>query len=272
LLKTRVLTALAIAVTTFVVIFLLPPWGFRLVLAILWMTGSWEFTRLAGLGRFSRWALFLIQAVLLGLMIQYWNQISDHALTFLVAAGLTWCVMVLRLVTFRPGEAPGINYRMVSFFCALASISFAWFALAWLRSQSDGKFWVLLLVFIIWSADTGAYFVGRSIGRHKLAPQISPGKTREGLIGGIVLAVVIAILIARWTLAAPPAFESLVILTVATVLAAAAGDLFVSLHKRTVGLKDTGSVFPGHGGVLDRFDSLLAGAPIFSLGVLLLGS
>ncbi len=271
MLKTRILTALLIALVTFMVIFLTPPWGFRLAVAILWITGSWEFTRLAGLGKVLRWALLAMQTLLIGLMMRYWHEIAGHALTFLTAASLTWCVMFLRLVTFRPGAEPGINYRLVSFFCALASISFAWFALAWLHAQTDGGYRVLLLIFIIWAADTGAYFAGRSLGRHKLAPLISPGKTWEGLLGGMALAVLIALLIARLTLALPPALAALVVLTITTVLAAAAGDLFISLHKRTMGLKDSGRLFPGHGGVLDRYDSLLAGAPFFALGTLMLG-
>ncbi len=272
MLKTRVLTALVIALITFIAIFLIPQWSFRLLLAVLWMTGSWEFTRLAGLGRVSRWLLFAIQAILIGLLMRYWDEISGHALTFLIAATLCWCVMFLRLVTFRPGLEPGINYRMVSFFSALAGTSFAWFALAWLRAQTEGEYLLLLLIFIIWAADTGAYFAGRSFGRHKLAPVISPGKTREGLLGGAVLAVLIAWLLSRLTFAMPPALAPLVALTIITVLAAAGGDLFISLHKRIVGLKDSGRVFPGHGGVLDRYDSLLAGAPFFALGILILRS
>jgi phosphatidate cytidylyltransferase len=272
MLKIRVLTALVIGLLTFMVIFLLPPWAFRLAVAILWLTGSWEFTRLAGLGRISRWLLFGFQLILIGLMMRHWNAIAGHALTFLTAAGLTWCVMFLRLVTFRPGVGPGINYRLVSFFCALAGISFAWFALAWLRAQADGEFLILLLIFIIWAADTGAYFTGSLLGKHKLAPSISPGKTLEGLFGGVLLAVLIALLVSRLTLATPPAPAPLIILTVGTVLAAAAGDLFISLHKRVMSLKDTGRIFPGHGGALDRFDSLLTGAPFFALGILMLSS
>lgn len=271
MLRTRIVTALLLAVVTFAVIFLTAPWGFRLAVAILWIAGGWEFARLAGLGRVLRWTLPALQSILIGLMMQYWHEISGHALTFLVAAGLTWCIMFLRLLTFRPGTAPGINYHLVSFFCALASTSFAWFALAWLHARTDGGFLILLLIFIIWAADTGAYFVGRSFGRHKLAPSISPGKTWEGFLGGMALAVVIALLLARLTLAMPPAPMAMVILTITTVLAAAAGDLFISVHKRTMGLKDSGRLFPGHGGVLDRFDSVLAGAPFFALGALVLG-
>lgn len=272
MLKTRIVTAFFLALGTFVVIFLAPPWAFRLAIAILWLTGSWEFARLTGFGRAGRWLLFVIQIILIASMMQYWNGISSHALTFLTAASLTWCVMFLRLLTFRPGIGPGMNFRLVSFFCALAGVSFAWFSLAWLRAQAGGEFLILLLMFIIWAADIGAYFSGRRFGRHKLAPSISPGKTREGLLGGMVLAVPVALLVSHFTLANPPAVPALLMLTIVTVLVSAAGDLFISLHKRTVGLKDTGKVFPGHGGVLDRFDSLLAGSAFFAFGILILGS
>jgi phosphatidate cytidylyltransferase len=136
-----------------------------------------------------------------------------------------------------------------------------------LRDQPAGEYLVLLLLVIIWSADTGAYFAGRRWGRHKLAPTISPGKTREGLLGGTLLATLSTVLIAGWFLPTPPSPALLVALAVLTTLFSAGGDLFVSLHKRTVGLKDSGRLFPGHGGVLDRFDSLLAGAPLFALGI-----
>jgi phosphatidate cytidylyltransferase len=269
-LKIRVITALFIAAVTFAVIFLTTAWGFRLSMAVLWLIGIWEFARLAGLGPRTRWLLFLIQAALVGLMMRYWSGIAGHGQAFLVAACLSWCVMFLRLISFKSGDQPGLNYRLLSFFSALASISFAWYALGWLREQPRGEYLVLLLVFIIWAADTGAYFAGRHFGRNRLAPVISPGKTREGLFGGAVLAVPIALLFTHLTLGLPSTPGWLLLVTVVTVFAAAASDLFISVHKRTVGLKDTGRLLPGHGGVLDRFDSLLAGAPFFALGIQLL--
>ena len=205
-------------------------------------------------------------------MTRYWDGISEHASAFLVAACLAWCIMFLRLITFRPGVEPGLNYRLISFFCALASISFAWYAIAWLSAQQDGKFLILNLLFIIWAADIGAYFSGKRFGKTKLAPSISPGKTREGLLGGLALAVLVSVLIAQLTHTLPSSLAGFVIVTIMTALVSAAGDLFISLHKRTMGLKDSGQLFPGHGGVLDRFDSLLAGAPFFALGSLILGT
>lgn len=271
MLKTRVLTAFGIALVAFVVLFVFQPATFRLLLAVLLLAGSWEFSRLAALNTVARALLLVLQTILLSLALFHWDKLEPFTLPLLSVACLCWCLMLLRLISFRPGATPGLKYRMLSFFSALAAISFAWFALCWLRGQPAGQWLVLLLLFIIWAADIGAYFTGRLWGSHKLAPSISPGKTQEGLLGGLVLALLVAQLLAHLSgLFAAPSWTLLAIALV-TALVSAAGDLFISIHKRTSGVKDSGQIFPGHGGVLDRFDSLLAGAPFFALGIHLLG-
>lgn len=272
MLKTRIITAIGIALVAFVVLFVLPPHVFRLFMALLLLVGSLEFGRLAALGTVPKYLLVGFQVLLLGLALWQWDSLVSLTQPVLVAACLTWCLMLLRLVTFKTGDRPGLNYHMVSFFCALAAISFAWFSLSWLREQARGEWLVLLLLFIIWAADIGAYFAGRLLGRNKLAPTISPGKTREGLLGGVLLALLVAQLLAYFSNSYHAPSWSLAWVTLVTVLVSAAGDLFISIHKRTAGVKDSGRIFPGHGGVLDRFDSLLAGAPFFALGIYLLGS
>jgi phosphatidate cytidylyltransferase len=271
-LKTRIITAIGIALVAFVVLFVLPSHGFRLFMAGLLLVGSLEFGRLAVLANIPRYLLAGIQALLLALALWQWDSLVALTQPVLVAACLTWCLMLLRLVTFKTGDKPGLNYHMISFFCALAAISFAWFSLSWLRDQAHGEWLVLLLLFIIWAADIGAYFAGRMLGRNKLAPSISPGKTREGLLGGLILALLAAQVLAHYSGTFHAPSWPLAVITVITALVSAAGDLFISIHKRTAGVKDSGRIFPGHGGVLDRFDSLLAGAPFFALGIYLLGS
>ena len=130
---------------------------------------------------------------------------------------------------------------------------------------------LLLLLLIVWAADVGAYFAGKTFGKNKLAPQISPGKTREGLVGGLVLAPVVALIATYFMPIAHIEFTHLVVLSLLVALVSVGGDLMISLHKRTSGFKDSGNILPGHGGILDRLDSLLVAAPFYALGVLAMG-
>lgn len=270
MLRTRILTGAIIALVAFVVVFLLPELAFQAAIVALLLTGCWEYARLAALGRMSRLLLLAAQLAVFAWLVRYWGGVSGHALAFLVAGCLCWCLMFLRLLTYRPDSGPGLNYRFLSAFSALASLSFAAFALFWLHDRPRGELLVLLLLCIIWAADIGAFFAGRRFGRRRLAPNISPGKTREGLAGGLVSAMLVAVALALATGLWQQAAVWTAVLAAVTALVSAGGDLFISIHKRTVALKDSGHLFPGHGGALDRFDSLIAGAPFFALGALIL--
>jgi phosphatidate cytidylyltransferase len=216
--------------------------------------------------------LLALQTFIIALMFLYWPIVTGHAFTILLAGCFVWCLMFLRLARYRADQAPDLSFQAASFASALAGITICTFSLALLRDQAHGEFLILLLLIIIWAADIGAYFSGRHFGRTKLAPVISPKKTWEGVIGGIVLAGIAAVALNHYIPGLETAASSVAILVAVTVLASVGGDLFISVHKRTVKMKDCGSIFPGHGGVLDRFDSLLAGAPFFALGVWILGS
>lgn len=127
--------------------------------------------------------------------------------------------------------------------------------------------WLLYVFLLVWCADSGAYFVGRKFGRRKMAPNVSPNKSMEGLAGGLVtgLLVVVAISIFKLHLTGVP-LVAFVLLSALTILASVLGDLFESMLKRRAKVKDSGTILPGHGGVLDRIDSLLSATPIFALG------
>lgn len=129
--------------------------------------------------------------------------------------------------------------------------------------------WWLMYVFaLVWGADSGAYFVGRLLGKHKLAPNVSPAKSIEGLIGGLLTTTIIVLLVAFTQLDLnTESLVAFIVLSLLTVLASVQGDLFESMVKRKAGIKDSGTILPGHGGVLDRIDSVLAAAPVFALGL-----
>jgi len=123
---------------------------------------------------------------------------------------------------------------------------------------------LLIALLIVWVADSGAFFAGRTLGRVKLAPQISPGKTWEGVIGGLLAVVLLAFMLSIWV---DVNLASFIPFCLAVACVSIVGDLTVSMFKRTAGVKDSGSLFPGHGGVLDRVDSVAAAAPLFALGL-----
>jgi phosphatidate cytidylyltransferase len=265
LLKTRVLTALIILPATLALVFATPPWLFRILVAFLLLAGCWEFRRITDQPPAAGWWMLALQTAILAVMYWLWPLIENHGLTVLAAACLAWILMFLQLRGFREGKSPDKRYRRLGLLSALAAVTFCWYSLAWLRDRPDGAFVVFLLLLVIWASDVGAYFSGKYLGRHKLAPVISPNKTWEGVYGGIMLALLASFLWSNWLAGLDLPAVALVVMSVATTLSSVGGDLFISMHKRTVGLDDTGSLFPGHGGILDRYDSLLAGAPFFAL-------
>ena len=272
MLKQRVLTALVLLPLVMAVIFAVPAQWFMVILAAVLVRGSWEYGRLAGYsGQASRYSMVALQVVILAFLFSYRDNWDSNILVYLSASCVLWLVMFVRLSRFRQNAQADETYRLVSFATALVSITTGWFAIGWLRMQADGSWLLLLLLLIVWAADTGAYFAGKSLGRAKLAPLISPGKTWAGLVGGLIAAPLIALLAAKLMPITEIDSAWLVLLGLATALVSVGGDLLISLHKRTSGLKDSGSLLPGHGGILDRVDSLIAAAPFFALGLIVSG-
>jgi len=271
-LRTRVLTALLLLPLALAAIFALAPGQFAYLAGLLLIVGSWEFHRLAGLDALpGGGVLVMLQAGIITVLLATWERWTASPITPFALACAAWALMFLQLLRYAPGRTPDGAYRVLGFCNALLAITTGWAALAWLRLEPAGHWWLLLLLLTIWAADVGAYFAGRAIGGRKLAPSISPGKTWAGFWGGLASAAVVCT-VGGLTL---PGIDAdalpLALIGSLTAVVSVGGDLFISMHKRTVGLKDTGRLFPGHGGLLDRLDSLLAGAPFFVLGKLLAG-
>ncbi len=270
MLKQRVLTALLLLPLALAAIFALPMQWFMILLAAIMLAGNREYSRLAGLsGQAAGSFMLFLQAAIFVMLFQFAGEWSDQITVVLATSCALWLLMFVRLPLFRSDTPVDGTYRAVSFMTAIVSLTTGWLALSWIRSLPEGSWLILLLLLIVWSADTGAYFAGRTFGKRKLAPLISPGKTIAGLVGGLIAAPLIAFLAIR--LMPIAGFEPgvLIPLVLVTVLVSVGGDLLISLHKRISGCKDSGKLLPGHGGILDRVDSLLAAAPFFALGLLL---
>lgn len=266
MLKYRILTALVLIPITIFVLFYAPPPAFCILTALISLGAAWEWTNLMELKKnTARW---LYLSIMLLLMIYIAIEIP---IPYLLVFAFVWWVFTIYLIYLYPRGREwwhkNIIYRgLMGIFVIIP----CWGAINFIRIQDDGVYALLYLFVLIWGADSAAYFIGKKWGKNKLAPAVSPGKTIQGLIGAMLASIIIAVL-AAWLGRLPKETWAWgLVLSLLTVLFSIVGDLFESMLKREAGLKDSGKLLPGHGGLLDRIDSLTAAAPIFALGGLLL--
>jgi phosphatidate cytidylyltransferase len=270
MLKHRILTAIVLFVILASVLSTNSPWYFLVFLAITCGLAGWEWTRIT-LERSSVWPPIIgLGLVLLALTQAYFWLMQDSSSTFVVQLCAVisvyfWLTAVSRAlyqaqVSTRSSPLGWSGFACITLFAT-------WGALAD-RYQEHGVLYILSLRVVIWVADIAAYFVGRALGRHKLAPTISPGKTREGAMAGIVGVVVWLLISAQW----PESFGAdlmrrwglfgTILLAILLAIFSITGDLFESLLKRRAGVKDSSQLLPGHGGVFDRIDAVVAVVPL----------
>ncbi|RDI41802.1 phosphatidate cytidylyltransferase [Aquicella lusitana] len=266
MLKKRILTALVLIPITLLLLFFLPPGAFCFLTAVITLAAAWEWSHLIQIKTFPGQVFYFF---LIGLLLLVALLIPAPAI-FLLA--FTWWLLAVLLIYFYPrGRERWGHSRFLRGLMGCFVLVPCWAAINFIRIQQDGIYILLFLFVLIWGADSSAYFAGKQWGKHKLAPLVSPGKTIEGLIGAIIFTLLVAGA-ALW-LTATPQYLWLwsVALSLLTVLFSVVGDLFESMLKRLADLKDSGTFLPGHGGLLDRIDSLTAAAPVFSLGAWVLG-
>jgi phosphatidate cytidylyltransferase len=263
MLKTRIATAVVLVCLLLAGLFLLPPaWaaaGFGAVFAL----GAWEWARFGALTGAAPRSAYAAALVLLVLLAWRWSADPQNLKLLLRLACVWWLFALLWLLV-----APARHHRALALLCGVPVLVPAYIALARLLTATHGiaggPQLVLWLVLLVISADIGAYFAGRSFGKRKLAPRVSPGKTWEGALGGLAAVAVVAWGGAVHFGLAP--FEP-VAFGCAVGIFSVIGDLTESMFKRAAGLKDSGAILPGHGGLLDRIDSVTAAAPLYALGL-----
>ncbi|MGN6321273.1 MAG: phosphatidate cytidylyltransferase [Dyella sp.] len=274
MLRQRIITALLLAPLAILLILLLPTSVFAGLLAIAFLAAAWEWTRLAGMR--SRIARGVALGVVMIAFVALWS-LRDLAWLWpaLIVAGVAWWVLVcVWLRHFAFAAAPTTENRNLKLLAGAFVVLPAWVAgISIHGSPSHGHIWAFLAMLLVWAADTGAYFAGSYFGKgkRKLAPQISPGKTWVGVYGAFATSALVAA-VAGWLLGVRDLrLLGLIVVTILTVASSIVGDLLESLMKRHANVKDSGALFPGHGGLLDRLDSVFAALPLFALGKLLLG-
>lgn len=260
MLKQRMITAAWLAPLTLIGLFGLQGGAFALFTALIVLLGAWEWTNLAGVARQSaRIALVAVMAVL---MLAMWLGGAALAAWPLWLAAIGW-VVNLYWVTHYPNTAKQWQATSRRLLMGVWVLLPCWVGFNVLRDS--GAVWLLFVLLLVWTADIGAYFAGRRWGKNKLAPKVSPGKSWEGVYGGLAATLLLAIVFAVWQPFNLMGGVALVVITGLVTLVSVLGDLLESMLKRYRDIKDSSQLLPGHGGVLDRIDSLTAAVPIFAL-------
>ncbi len=268
--KTRIITGLILGTAFIVAIFMLSPYWMSIVFATLIVIGAFEWAKLSDVSSFL--VKIAYSTLLIFLMVLGWKflQIATTIVPVMVTAAIWWLLALFWVMNYPMGNQKNFSNIMVKLFSGVLVMLPAWMGLVYLHQQYSPA-WVIYIMVLIWVADSGAYFAGKKWGKRKLAPKVSPGKSWEGVYGAITAGVLYAIFGLWWLNIETQSIFYFVVLSIIIVPVSVLGDLFESMVKRHSGHKDSGNILPGHGGIMDRIDSLTAAVPVFVLGILVLG-
>lgn len=274
-LKQRIVTALILAAALIAAVIYLPLLYIAALFGCVVLLAAWEWSRLASLTTVPTRICF-VMLILVGLVFLFricgFHQVPDleRIQSIFGVACVWWAIALLWLMGYpHSAQLWGTHFMRILMGCLV--LLPAWLGMVYLLSRDGGAYLVLAVVIIVAAADIGAYFVGIQWGRRKLAPEASPGKSWEGFFGGLATSV-LGVLI-MWFFAGMGHVSLMICVVVGalTSLSSVIGDLTVSMVKRRANVKDSGSILPGHGGILDRIDGLTPAVPVFSLGLMLAG-
>lgn len=274
MLKQRIITGLILAPIAIGGIFFLPPFEFSLFIGFVIAIGGWEWANLAGFSKQVERVLFAAVITLLLYLSTYLN-----AATVLSVSALGW-IGALYLITQYPNKKNVWEARFRRLLMGVFVLVPAWTGLVAIREAEtlvyaeqtlDVRYLILYIMFIVWGADVGAYFSGKAWGNKKLAPNVSPGKSWAGVYGGLATTALFAIIASVSLGMTLSDMVLLIVITLVTGVFSVVGDLLESMLKRHRGIKDSSQLLPGHGGVLDRIDSLTAAVPVLTFLLIIIG-
>ena len=269
----RILTAIVLIPLVIIALFFAPLSIFSYLIITVCALAAWEWSNFLRMVKKTQKAAFMVLIIIL-LALLYLIPIDlslkGKLFTYIICLSIVWWLIALLLVVSYPKSAKYWSKSiLIKLLFALFTLIPFYISMLELRSISydidryTGAVWLLYVFVLVWATDTGAYFAGRAIGKRKLAVKVSPGKTIEGFIGGVSLAILVCMLVYLTGYFAI-SFINFLISSLLAILVSVLGDLTESMFKREAGIKDSGNLIPGHGGILDRIDSLTAAVPVFT--------
>ncbi len=271
MLKQRVLTALVMSLILVLAVLKLPTLYFAMFMTVVIALGAWEWAKLSG---YKNPATRIVYAALIACLCGFLYRYADVALKqqIVLLSVVCWLFGFACIIAYQKGFSSLPRQPFIRAFMGVLVMIPAWLSVIMLHSlQGKGLRLILFLFVLIWVADSAAYFAGRRWGKNRLANRVSPGKSWEGAIAAIVASLLVGFGYAIWQEMDAYRILSFSVLSIIIVICSIMGDLFESLVKRTANIKDSGTLLPGHGGIMDRIDSLTAASPIFFMGLLWLG-
>jgi phosphatidate cytidylyltransferase len=258
----RILTAIPLALVIIWIILFKPAQVFFWLTMLITAVAAYEWAKLAGLNTAGRFIYLLLMCAIPWLIMNH----ASLIVPYYVYIGVVWWLAVSLYLFKKIPQPASSELSIPKLLAGVLVIPAAVFAMNTVHAQHNGPQWLLYGLMLVWVADIGAYFSGKRFGKNKLAPAISPGKTREGLYGAVAAVSAYSLVAAYYFGLDVTSTAFLLLLAVLLTLVSVAGDLYESVLKREHGVKDSGEILPGHGGILDRIDSVLAAMPVFMVG------